>query len=55
MKQPNGFSMGLIPSVHPLMNNFLSWKIVFILDGRISRRHFQQLAMNSYLDQKISH
>ena len=47
-------SMGLSPNVHPLMNDSLSWKVFFIQYGRISRRHFHHLAMNSYLHPKIS-
>ena len=46
--------MGLSHNVHPLMKDSLSWKVVFIQGGRISRRHFYHLAMNSYLHQKIS-
>ena len=44
--------MGLSPNVHPLINGFLSWKVVSIQGGRIGRRHFHHLAMNSYLHQK---
>ena len=54
MKKDMIFCMDLIPNVHPLMNNSLSWKVVFIKGGRIGRRHFHYLAMNSYLHQKIS-
>ena len=46
--------MGLNPNIHPLMNNSISWKVVFIQDGRISWRHFHHLEMKSYLHQKIS-
>ena len=46
--------MGLYPNVHPWMNDSLSWKVIFLQGGRISRRHFHHLAMNSYPNQKIS-
>ena len=45
--------MGLNPTVPPLMNVSLSWKVVFIQDGRIRWRHFHHLEINSYLHQKI--
>ena len=53
MKKRYKFCMGLSPNVHPLMNDYLSWKVAFIQGGRISPRHFHYLAMNSYLHQKI--
>ena len=46
--------MGLNPNVQPLMNDSLSWKVVFIQYGIISWRHFHHLVMNSYLHKKIS-
>ena len=54
MKEPDNFCMGLSLNVHPLMNDSLSWKVIFNQDRRISRKHFYHLAMNSYLHQKIS-
>ena len=54
MKRHMLFCMGLSTNVNPLMNDSLSWKVFFIQDGKISPRHFHQLAMNSYLHQKIS-
>ena len=44
--------MGLSLNGHPLVNNFLCWKVVVIQGGRISWRHFHHLAMNSYLHKK---
>ena len=44
--------MILIHTVHPFMNLSISWKVVFIQDKRIIRRHFHNLAMNSYLHPK---
>ena len=45
--------MGLNTTVHPLMNNSLNLRVVFIRDVRIRLRHFHHLAMDSYLHQKI--
>ena len=41
--------------LHPLMNIFPSWKIVFSLDQIIRERYFHHLEMNSYLHQEILH
>ena len=54
MKNNMIFCMGLSPNVHPLMNGSLSWNVVFIQGGIISRRNFHHLKMNSYLHKKIS-
>ena len=50
-KNKNLFSLCLSPNVHPLMNNFINWKDIYI-QGRISRRHFHHFKMNFYLHQK---
>ena len=45
--------IGLSHTVHPIMHVSLSWKVVFIQDGRIILIYFYHLAMNSYLHQII--
>ena len=47
--------MGLNHTVHPLMDVYLSWKIVFSLYKRIREIYFHHLEMNSYLHQEIFH
>ena len=41
--------------VHPLMNVYPSWNIVFSLDQIIIEIYFHHLAMNYYLHQEILH
>ena len=51
-KNHTSLCMSLNSTVHPLMINDISWKVVLIQYLRIIWRHFHHLEMNSYLHKK---